>query len=1455
MMMYRITAFTAALGLALGLASQDRPATNDPLDLARQQLLGQGYGQEDVQDLRVRDRFTDRHSGVEHVFLRQYWQGVPVHNGDVAVHLAPGRGLVAFSSGAIKGIGKRVQVVPPALSDEQALRRVLGSLGIPGEVRPLGPASEDERTTFRVTGLDEDPFVERCIVASEGQVRTAWNVNVYLPDGSHWWNIRLDDATGEELERNDWVSQCVFDVFGDAVMHDHAHADAPAPAPAAPNDYNVYALPLESPNHGPRSLQNAPWSAAPNASPFGWHDTDGAPGAELTITRGNNVWAQEDANGNNGTGYSPDGGVDLDFDFPIDLTQAPSTYQDAAITNLFYWNNIIHDVWYQYGFDEPSGNFQENNYGNGGTGGDHVLADAQDGSGINNANFATPPDGSDPRMQMFLWNTATPQIDGDLDNGIIAHEYAHGVSNRLVGGPSNTSCLSNAEQMGEGWSDFFSLIMTMDPGDQGTDARGIGTFALDEPVTGGGIRPSPYSTDFVVNSYTYGSTNSGLSQPHGIGFVWCTMLWEMTWELISVYGFDPDLYNGTGGNNIAMQLVIDGLKLTPCNPGFVDGRDAILQADQLVYGGANQDLIWAAFARRGLGASADQGSSTSRSDQTEAFDLPVDDNVGVSAPVYPLPGALFDCGNGGIVKVQVRNSGLLDQANFPVSYQLDNGAVVTQNYPGMLTAGATAIMDFGNTLTITGAGLHTFRAWTALPGDAFQADDTLTVTIDLQDPTGIPFAEDVEGGPTVPAGWSLENPDAGNTWTTASLQNGPDCAPTTAWRLDHYSYAGSGQLDFLVSPVIDLSSSTNSRLTFDHAYVEYSSFYSDGFRVEVSADCGATWNVVFDESGPVLATAPTNTGSWQPSSCSDWRSNLVDLSTYDGQEVQVRFVSVNGFGNNFYLDNVQVESALDNDVALLAVLAPLPGVRTVCDLQPVDVTVQLWNAGVNGQTGVPLAWQLDNGPVVSEVVPGTLAATDTTTHVFATQLILPGTGNHQLRVWSALSGDQQLANDTITVDLVVDPSVALPFLVDFENEALCAVTTNCGTTVCPLSGGWSNAANGAVDDIDWRVDEGGTSSSNTGPSTDLLPGTAQGNYVYLEASGGCTGQEAHLMSPCIDLQGAVQPLLRVGYHMFGVDMGELHVDLHDGSAWNLDITPAVVGDQGNQWDSLLVDLSAWSGQQVRIRLRGITGAGFTSDLALDAIELFDAAPPVLMAPRVFLEGPYDPVTGLMRDDLRVAGLVPTMEPYSALGFLDANSGGEVIDDPAVLAQTGNDAVVDWVEVELRDANDASVVLLSVCGLVQRDGDVVATDGTSALAAAIQPGDYFIAVRHRNHLGAMTAQSVTLGLSPVTVDLTLPGTATFGTEAQKNIGGVMVLWAGEVITAGSEVKYTGAGNDRDPILQAIGGTVPTSTVAGYLEEDVNMDATVKYTGNANDRDPILQNIGGTAPTNVRQEQLP
>ncbi len=583
------------------------PNAGDPLDIALRYLNqikeSLGLSGEDLADLIVSDRYVSRHNGVTHLYLRQRFAGIEVFNANININIARDGSIINLGSSFVPNLRAAVNTTTPSLSAIQAVESAARHLGLE-IVEPLtvqqtldGPA---QQLLLNDGGISLEPIPVKLVYqpVSAGNVRLAWDVTIYELDATHYWSMRVDALTGRVLSQIDWVDN---------------------------DDYRVYPLPVESPNHtvppppaDGRVLVNNP--AHPTASPYGWHDTNGAPGPEFTITRGNNVHAYED--GNN-PGFSPDGGASLVFDFPIDLTQHPDTYEAAAITNLFYWNNIIHDVFYLYGFDEPAGNFQANNYGHGGLGNDWVKAEGQDGSGTCNANFGTPPDGGNGVMQMYLCNLASPTRDGDLDNGVIVHEYGHGISNRLVGGPSNVSCLWNNEQPGEGWSDWLALVMTIEPGDAGTDARGMGTYLFGQPSNGPGIRPAPYSTDMSVNNFTYADIN-GLAIPHGVGFVWATMLWEMTWNLIDEYGFNPDIYGDwtTGGNNLAIQLVIDGMKYTVCSPGFVDARNAILLADQALTGGANQCTIWKAFAKRGLGYSASQGSSQTVGDETEAFDLP-----------------------------------------------------------------------------------------------------------------------------------------------------------------------------------------------------------------------------------------------------------------------------------------------------------------------------------------------------------------------------------------------------------------------------------------------------------------------------------------------------------------------------------------------------------------------------------------------------------------------------------------------------------------------------------------------------------------------------------------------------------------------------------------------------------------------------------------------------------------
>lgn len=234
--------------------------------------------------------------------------------------------------------------------------------------------------------------------------------------------------------------------------------------------------------------------------------------------------------------------------------------------------------------------------------------------------------------------------------------------------------------------------------------------------------------------------------------------------------------------------------------------------------------------------------------------------------------------------------------------------------------------------------------------------------------------------------------------------------------------------------------------------------------------------------------------------------------------------------------------------------------------------------------------------------------------------------------------------------------------------------------------------------------------------------------------------------------------------------------------------------------------------------------------------------------KVMLQGPMNGTA--MSDDLSSLGFLPIVDPYPQLGYQHV---GGVTAERIVAGAPASDLIVDWVVIEFRNTSNNALVSYSRSALVQRDGDIVDVDGTSPVQLPKVSGQHYIAIRHRNHLGIMTASPISPVNGVYTVDFTGP-TPTWGVNAQTDANGMKAMWAGDC-TMDDMLKYSGANNDRDVILSAIGGVVPTATISGYRSEDVNMDGVVKYVGPSNDRDPLLVNIGGTVPANVRVAQLP
>ncbi|MEL6987151.1 MAG: M36 family metallopeptidase, partial [Bacteroidota bacterium] len=723
---------------------------------------------------------------------------------------------------------------------------------------------------------------------SKSKIVAAYQFDIDEKFGNKMIDFIADANSGELLKEISWTLECVFGhkceqdhQFKENHVHtsncDEMHLENVKTSSEEneeafiPNSYRVLPWPYEDPFDGTRELVINPELDNTTASPDGWHTVGNT---NYTSTRGNNTHTYHDA-----TGARANGGSDLEFDFPWDSAGTATNYQNASLTNLFYWNNILHDVWFNYGFDEASGNFQDNNFTGQGASNDEVNAEGFH-SGTCNAFFSTPADGGNGRMEMYVCPNGQ---DGNFDNGVVIHEFGHGISNRLTGGPSAAGCLGNQEQMGEGWSDYFAAVMTIKADDTGATPRPIGNWLFNYGPNGGGIRPYPYSTDMNVNPMTYASSFSGVSVPHGVGSVWATMLWDLTWKLIDEYGFDPDIYNGTGGNNIAMALVVEGLKQQMCSPGFVDGRDGILAADIMLFDGAYQCLIWEAFANRGLGYSADQGSTGSRSDGTEAFDMPPSCKILMEKTVN-----LTDASPGQdlVYDLKAKNVTSETQSNLILTDDLPDNTFFVSASDGGTLGGSTV----------------TWPAITLGAGDSITYQ--LTVQIDPNlDPNAPDFNDNMESG----SGNFVVDANGSTTW---NLQSGTSNSGSNAWfAVD----AGSpGIADLIIANPVAIGPS--SELTFTHYYDTEAAW--DGGWVFISTDGGATWvnlENYFTQNGynnTIYNSIPGFSGD-----SGGFITSKIDLSDFENQNVLLKFQMVcDQFvaGVGWWIDDVIISDLILN---------------------------------------------------------------------------------------------------------------------------------------------------------------------------------------------------------------------------------------------------------------------------------------------------------------------------------------------------------------------------------------------------------------------------------------------------------------------------------------------------------------------------------------------------------------
>lgn len=602
----------------------------EPVDAAREWIAANsdlfGLSAEDVAELEVL-RVSPLGAG-HAVLLRQRFDDLPAGiDGLVSVGVVDGKVAHSWSS-----LTRDTEVTGEVrLSAQEAVGAATDDVGhqvVPGGVSVV--ADEGDWTVMDVDGFDE-PVRARLVAVptpSDG-VRPSWEILLLRPADSEGFSHLVDAESGDVLVRTDLV--------------DHADVENPewATFPVSPSlDYSTE-----------DTRERWCWEPAPGcdrvvanpASPAPW-DVDAVTGAPSTTSLGNNARGTEKwfepGNFTQGTVFStPSPTREYTYEWtnqwfeescnPNTTFASPQRNDiDAAIANLFVGHNRMHDWSYHLGWTEVNSNLQNHNFGRGGFENDPEHGNAQAGgiiggppgySARDNANQFWTPDGIAPTTNMFLWQPIpasfyAPCVDGDYDMTVIGHEYTHAISNRMVAGPDDRLRDLQANAMGEAWSDFVAMEQLHEfglvpIGDENSWA--VGPYVTGDPERG--IR------NYGMNDSPLNYSNVGYDlvgpQVHADGEIWSATNFAIRGAMIDRHGAGtPTLQrrcaegelaaDACPGNYRWMQLVFDAWLLMPSRTSMVDARDAMLAADLMRFGGANQDLLWNTFARFGLGEGA-----------------------------------------------------------------------------------------------------------------------------------------------------------------------------------------------------------------------------------------------------------------------------------------------------------------------------------------------------------------------------------------------------------------------------------------------------------------------------------------------------------------------------------------------------------------------------------------------------------------------------------------------------------------------------------------------------------------------------------------------------------------------------------------------------------------------------------------------------------------------------------
>ncbi len=838
-----------------------------------------------IDDLKVFSDYTNPDGRLSFVELNQEINGVPVFRGEIKAGFTQDGEIIRVINNFAPGLDAAAISTDFGYPTE-ALRAAAGHINnsqlSKTIITPAARLPSDLKTVF---GDGESaPTAEKMYFPTEpGVAVPAWRVLIWQPVSAYY--VIVDAQTGTLLWRKniteDQTQAATYNVYANPnAMINVADSPFPmTPGTSSPNGTQGNAIPrtlvTRVGNEPPYSFNNLGWI------------TDGN-----NTLDGNNVQAGLDREGPNDGSLNangidpnsiPSGSPNRVFNYPFSpgiptnpalntgdsplpagqnpqicleegIAAIPTDFQKASVTQMFYVSNFFHDEVYRFGFTELARNFQNDNFGRGGLGGDRLSAQAQDCSGINNANFSTPADGERPQMQMYLWQGPNPDIDGALDADVMIHELTHGLSNRLHGNGSGLF-LDIARGMGEGWSDFYAHCLLSEPTDPIDGLYTIGAYdtylfgtvgfnnyyygirrfpkAIKTSVGGPQNRPHNPLTFADIDVATADASDGAFNprfipfadQVHNIGEVWSSALWEIRARYIQRLGWET-------GNRRILQFVTDGMKLAPLGPTPISERDAMIAA--IIASGTDADLAdaWAGFAVRGFGASASiqalGGISTSGTNTvrvTEAFDLPnlsqtpeitvSDDSFG-DDDGYPEPGEEV------LLRVPIKNATGTTAADVTIQIGNDNSVISFGALSGISSA------EIGVRYTVPSESICGATIPITININSSLGPVSFLRSIFVGNPAATVAGENFDGvgAPVLPNGWTAATVLGGINFVNSTIS--PDSAPNVLYARNPTTVGGGTDL---TAPPVSVTSAA-ATVMFRNSYNTENGW--DGGVLEIS---------------------------------------------------------------------------------------------------------------------------------------------------------------------------------------------------------------------------------------------------------------------------------------------------------------------------------------------------------------------------------------------------------------------------------------------------------------------------------------------------------------------------------------------------------------------------------------------------------------------------------------------